>query len=326
MNSASGWGRRSVGVLLLAVLAIGVAGCGGPQPIVGAVPSPGPPASSVAKYSLTGCVDAAGNPTTRFGGELTYHLEHGARGLALHEFDRAGSGAMITNHWIDERGDHFFTYVPGSFGLELVLPLDRTLAGSRLVYDKGAYQPLSDGVTVRVAGTPIVICDVTPDLPPAPPPAPTPIPVPVACATDADCGPDMVCEANLCVSVMAATAEPDAGVGPAPAVAPVPAPAAQPEPEAAPAAAPEDEGEKKKCKKKGKKKCKKKDKKKDKKKGKKGEELACGADNDCPGEQICDAGKCVDPAPPEPAKPAGCSHDMDCKGNRVCDHGKCVSP
>lgn len=31
-------------------------------------------------------------------------------------------------------------------------------------------------------------------------------------------------------------------------------------------------------------------------------------------------------SPPEPATPAGCGFDTQCKGDRVCEAGKCVSP
>jgi hypothetical protein len=49
---------------------------------------------------------------------------------------------------------------------------------------------------------------------------------------------------------------------------------------------------------------------------------ACGADSECPGEQLCEAGVCVDPAAPA----AGCNSDAECKGDRICVDRSCQSP
>lgn len=90
-------------------------------------------------------------------------------------------------------------------------------------------------------------------------------------------------------------------------------------------------------------------------------ETPCTKDAECPGDQICVGGQCIDaptdtptdppptppadpptpadppptpptepPAPvdppPTPPAPAGCQKDTDCKGERICENGECVTP
>jgi hypothetical protein len=50
-------------------------------------------------------------------------------------FERSsdGSGAVITNHWADAAGDHYFGWVKSS-GWEYVIPQDPNAPANRLVY------------------------------------------------------------------------------------------------------------------------------------------------------------------------------------------------
>jgi hypothetical protein len=58
----------------------------------------------------------------------------------------------------------------------------------------------------------------------------------------------------------------------------------------------------------------------------------CGRDVDCPGEEVCELGRCVALAPVAPAPvapapaPTPCRTDMDCPGDELCEAGRCRLP
>jgi hypothetical protein len=59
-------------------------------------------------------------------------------------------------------------------------------------------------------------------------------------------------------------------------------------------------------------------------------DVACKVDKECPGDQVCNAGQCADPAgatrtEPTPVRGA-CSIDKDCAGDQVCNAGQCADP
>jgi hypothetical protein len=58
----------------------------------------------------------------------------------------------------------------------------------------------------------------------------------------------------------------------------------------------------------------------------------CAKDADCPGEEVCERGRCASPAGTSTAKPAptqgratACGKDTDCPGEEVCRQGRCES-
>lgn len=53
--------------------------------------------------------------------------------------------------------------------------------------------------------------------------------------------------------------------------------------------------------------------------------LQCLKDIDCPGDQVCNDGYCVE-LPDLATLPSGCANDSECKGGRVCRGGACVAP
>lgn len=49
--------------------------------------------------------------------------------------------------------------------------------------------------------------------------------------------------------------------------------------------------------------------------------MTCTTDNECPGDEICEAGACT-----LPAAARGCVADTECKGERICVEGRCQAP
>lgn len=156
---------------------------------------------------------------------------------------------------------------------------------------------------------------------------------PTACGRDRDCPGEEICKARACVlptaedlgqapapaaappppaRTPAPAARPVMGTSRAPAAAPPPAPPpAPPEPVYSPPPAPAPRPA-----------------------ARPAPQAACGTDRDCPGDLVCQDGRCVSPgggssasaAPPAPAaapEPMACTRDKDCPGDQVCTDRRC---
>jgi hypothetical protein len=127
--------------------------------MAGSNPVSGPPASPEAVCKVPTCTMVSDNSQTAGPANQTYYLGREGHALVLFELDQGHSGAKITNHWSDEQGDHFFTYVRTSHGWEYIIPRDRSQPGVRLVYPKGTYATGTvNGTTRVVQGSPMLRC------------------------------------------------------------------------------------------------------------------------------------------------------------------------
>jgi len=165
-----------------------------------------------ATYRIPDCKLVDDGSTINGPTDQTYYLASGSRGdLALYELNAMGKGAMITSHWGDAKGDHFFNYVRGKPAWEFIIPQDRMAQAVRLVYQAGEYSVTPGADPRLISGNPVATCamirtDVI--VPPAPAPVASAVPQPVPAP------------APLAV--------------PAPVFAPVPAPVPAPAPAPAP--------------------------------------------------------------------------------------------
>jgi hypothetical protein len=148
--------------LVVCLSAVALCGCAG-WFMVGSQSSSGVPAKAAATYKVPTCTVVADGSTIGGPATQTYYLEEGAGALVLHELDGRGSGAAITNHWADDAGDHFLTYVKTSHGWEYLVPVDRSQPGTRLAYQEGTFHvDRVDGVLKVTSGEPIARCVMVP--------------------------------------------------------------------------------------------------------------------------------------------------------------------
>ena len=91
-----------------------------------------------------------------------YYLVQEAGQLVLLELDASGSGAKFRNHWQEEDGDHFFSYVKGRQGWHFMVPRERTREGWRLVLVQYSVDE-SSGV-MKPVGNPAFACPMVPSL------------------------------------------------------------------------------------------------------------------------------------------------------------------
>lgn len=148
------------GVVLVLQMPVVLPGCSG-WFMVGSRPATVAPRNALAEYTVSQCVKVKdGSPME--GPDATYYLaSNPAGGLALYELDSGDNGAMITNHWVDGAGDHFFTFVKTSHGWEYVIAPDRS-GGERLVFPSGTYTTTEEKGVLRVKGSePVARCTMT---------------------------------------------------------------------------------------------------------------------------------------------------------------------
>ncbi len=129
--------------------------------MVGSEPASGPPASRPqATYRVPECQLSVGRTAIPGPVDQTYYLATGPEGrLVLYELDRSNTGAMITSHWVDAQGDHFFNYVKRQPAWEFIIPQDRVGPAWRLVYKAGTYAVTTEADYVRPAsGSPVAFC------------------------------------------------------------------------------------------------------------------------------------------------------------------------
>jgi hypothetical protein len=118
------------------------------------------PATPTAVYTAPTCGLANGQVVA--GPEATYYLAEEATGLVLYEIEASGSGARITNRWVDANGTWFFVWVGNGPGWQYYFPADASLPPIRQAFDAGTYSgDRSTGVT-RPVGVPSATCVMQP--------------------------------------------------------------------------------------------------------------------------------------------------------------------
>jgi hypothetical protein len=96
-----------------------------------------------ASYRAETCTTKEG--TSVPGPPVTFQLVQEGPITGIFERSPDGSGAVITNHWSDDKGDHYFGWVQ-STGWEYVMPKDPAAPATRLVY-VGLQRSEEGGVT-----------------------------------------------------------------------------------------------------------------------------------------------------------------------------------
>ncbi len=128
----------------------------------GSSPAKGVPSQPFGTFKISKCTTTQGEDITP--PVATYYLASGKKGgLSLYEIDATGQGAEITNHWQDEEGHHFVTYVANSHGWHYIIPDEPGKPGKRLVHPAGTYTVQRIAGTIRLAGQPAATCDLLPE-------------------------------------------------------------------------------------------------------------------------------------------------------------------
>jgi hypothetical protein len=154
----------------------------------GSSPAKGAPPSPVGTFKITKCTTTSGEEIA--GPQATYYLAAGKKGgLALYEIDATGDGAEISNHWQDEQGHHFVTYVANSHGWHYVIPDEPGKPGKRLVHPAGSYTVQNVAGTMRLMGEPAASCEMVPEGGQPTPADTTTAPVPTPSVTSTDTPP-----------------------------------------------------------------------------------------------------------------------------------------
>jgi hypothetical protein len=88
--------------------------------------------SKSSSYAASRCTNVATKEASK-GSTATFHVVQEAGGPALFERNRdTARGAVITNHWAEQDGDHYFCWV-GKNGYEYVVPAGGV--GERRIYN-----------------------------------------------------------------------------------------------------------------------------------------------------------------------------------------------
>jgi hypothetical protein len=154
----------------------------------GSSPTKAPPAQPLGTFKIPKCKTTAGEEIA--GPQATYYLGAGKKGgLALFEIDTNGQGAEITNHWQDEQGHHFVTYVASSHGWHYIVPDEPGKPGQRLVHPAGSYAVQNIAGTMRLSGEPAATCEMVPEGAQPTPADTTTVPVPTPSVTSTDTPP-----------------------------------------------------------------------------------------------------------------------------------------
>ena len=153
---------KTATVVVLAVLCACGAGCANWFLNGATMHSAGVPQNATARFTVPSCTMSNGTPIAGPAGQ-SYYLAQEARGPVLYELDANGSGAAITNHWSDERGVHFFTWVSGNAGWVFTFPHSRDQLPTRWVFEAGTYGTtvMPNGAT-SPTGQPTASCQMVP--------------------------------------------------------------------------------------------------------------------------------------------------------------------
>jgi hypothetical protein len=166
------------GLFLSSLVALGAVACTS-MFMKGSEPAKKPPAQSMAVFHAPTCTTSDGQTIEGTKGSYALAAERGT--LVLYELDDRGEGAKITNHWQDDEGHHFVTYVPRKQGWHYVIPDEPGRQGMRHVYLGGTYTVDQAQGHFQLQGTPVASCPLvlegqTAEAPPPPPSATTPPP------------------------------------------------------------------------------------------------------------------------------------------------------
>lgn len=126
--------------------------------MVGSAPSSGAPGAPIAKYKAPSCKNLADNSTVAGAADASYVLASENGAPVLYELDGSQNGARIDNHWTDDEGDHFFTYVKGRQAWHYVIPTDHQAPGKRLILL--SYSTQESGGVIKPTGSPAISCDM----------------------------------------------------------------------------------------------------------------------------------------------------------------------
>ena len=93
---------------------------------------------------------------------VIYKLVKHEQGLAMMEYnEKKGTGSLSTNHWVDDKGDHFsiiIDYKHMSTAWEYIVPQDRSKNAFKYRYQVGTYDiKIVNGVEI-----PVPVIDVKP--------------------------------------------------------------------------------------------------------------------------------------------------------------------
>jgi len=151
-------GGKSRGVLVVVVgtvALLGNAACTAAF-MKGSEPAKQPPTNTLAVFGAPRCTTGDGQVIA--GSSESYVLAAERGTLVLYELDARGHGTKITNHWQDEEGHHFVTYVPRAQGWHYVIPDEPGLSGMRHVHLAGSYSVETEQRAFRLQGTPAASC------------------------------------------------------------------------------------------------------------------------------------------------------------------------
>jgi hypothetical protein len=138
-----------------------VSGCG-TFDLAGSKAHKGVPPEAKGTWTVPACEVVADGSKAPAPTDQTYYLAQTETGPVLYELDPKGNGTAITNRWTDEQGDHFMTYLRGSFAWEYVIPASGG-RGARMTYLPTRYKVETvDGALKLVSGTPTHRCAMVP--------------------------------------------------------------------------------------------------------------------------------------------------------------------
>jgi hypothetical protein len=110
-----------------------------------------------AEYTVPGCKSLADGSAIAGPADTTYKLVQDGDGLGMFEQSADGTGAVINNHWKDDKGDHFFGWVQSS-GWEYIVPSDADKPATRVVYT--GLETREDGNVTKPTSAPVATCEM----------------------------------------------------------------------------------------------------------------------------------------------------------------------
>jgi hypothetical protein len=94
------------------------------------------------------------------GPDVVYQLVQDEQGTGIFERSPDGTGAVITNHWTDDKGDHYFGWVQNN-GWEYVIPPEPAgKTAMRIAYS--SLQTKAEGTITKPTSPPMATCEMVP--------------------------------------------------------------------------------------------------------------------------------------------------------------------